>query len=268
MASIIFTDIDGTLLHDDLTLGSRTFEALRKADEKGIIIGLSSGRYLASLFNIERMLPCKVMKIAVNGALIEYNGSFLQDIRISDKAYRMCASFLRGRCSSLMGFTSRRYAIDADDEWFAIQAAMMKQEGVRMDITDPDAIEMAIGERPCQLLAKDRDAEKLVRFGKELKEMLGDEADVVSSSTMTLEVLPHGVNKGKAIAAISEKLSIPLSDMVAFGDWDNDIGMLRTAGTGICMANGSEEAKAAADFVTLSNNEDGIAYALEKLGII
>ena len=104
-------------------------------DEKGIIIGLSSGRYLASLFNIERMLPCKVMKIAVNGALIEYNGSFLQDIRISDKAYRMCASFLRGRCSSLMGFTSRRYAIDADDEWFAIQAAMMKQEGVRMDIT-------------------------------------------------------------------------------------------------------------------------------------
>ena len=74
MASIIFTDIDGTLLHDDLTLGSRTFEALRKADEKGIIIGLSSGRYLASLFNIERMLPCKVMKIAVNGALIEYNG--------------------------------------------------------------------------------------------------------------------------------------------------------------------------------------------------
>ena len=98
--------------------------------------------------------------------------------------------------------------------------------------------------------------------------MLGDEADVVSSSTMTLEVLPHGVNKGKAIAAISEKLSIPLSDMVAFGDWDNDIGMLRTAGTGICMANGSEAAKAAADFVTLSNNEDGIAYALEKLGII
>ena len=55
--------------------------------------------------------------------------------------------------------------------------------------------------------------------------------------------------------------------MIAFGDWDNDIGMLRTAGMGVCMANGSEGAKRAANMITASNNDDGIDKALRKLGI-
>ena len=67
---------------------------------------------------------------------------------------------------------------------------------------------------------------------------------------------------------VSHKLSIPLSEMIAFGDWDNDIGMLSTVGTGVCMSNGSDGARKAADFITLSNNDDGIAYALRKLAVI
>ena len=120
MFSIIFTDIDGTLLTDDRKISPDTIDALKKASDSGIIIALSSGRYLASLDRIASELPFPVMKIAVNGALIEYGGEFLQDIRISEKAYRTGTEYLKGRCASLISFASRGYAIDADDSWFGL----------------------------------------------------------------------------------------------------------------------------------------------------
>ena len=95
--------------------------------------------------------PTTVMKIAVNGALIEYGGEFLQDIRISEKAYRTGTEYLKGRCASLISFASRGYAIDADDSWFGLQRDMMETEGVRMDLRDPREVTKALGERPCKL---------------------------------------------------------------------------------------------------------------------
>ena len=149
MFSIIFTDIDGTLLTDDRKISPDTIDALKKASDSGIIIALSSGRYLASLDRIASELPFPVMKIAVNGALIEYGGEFLQDIRISEKAYRTGTEYLKGRCASLISFASRGYAIDADDSWFGLQRDMMGTEGVRMDLRDPREVTKALGERPC-----------------------------------------------------------------------------------------------------------------------
>lgn len=268
MFSIIFTDIDGTLLTDERKISPDTIDALKKASDSGIIIALSSGRYLASLDRIASELPFPVMKIAVNGALIEYGGEFLQDIRISEEAYRKGAEYLKGKCSSLISFASRGYAIDAGDSWFGLQRDMMGTEGVRMDLRDPHEVTKALGERPCKLLAKDNDEGKLAALKTELTKLLEGDADIVSSGPVCLEILPHGVDKGKAISLVSHKLSIPLSEMIAFGDWDNDIGMLSTVGTGVCMSNGSDGARKAADFITLSNNDDGIAYALRKLAVI
>ena len=73
-----------------------------------------------------------------------------------------------------------------------------------------------------------------------------------------------GIDKSEAVSIVCRKLGIKAEETIAFGDWDNDAGMLRRAGIGVAMANGSEEAKKSADFITLSNDEDGIAFALER----
>ena len=267
MYSIIFTDIDGTLLHDDLSIGEDTISALRRATEKGIITALCSGRYLRSLEVIESRIGLKMMKIGFNGAMIEHEGRLIQDIRIDRDAYRKTVEFLKGKASVIITFTKDRYALMGDVQWYERQHRILNDYGICMDLSDPEDVRKATGEYPCKLLVKDDDTERIAELGKELSVLLEGQAEVFSSAPNNLEVMPLGISKGRALEAVSDLLSIPLSDMIAFGDWDNDAEMLRTAGMGVCMKNGSETAKKAARMITSSNNEDGIAAALLTLGI-
>lgn len=79
-----------------------------------------------------------------------------------------------------------------------------------------------------------------------------------------LELMPLGITKGSGLTALAEMLDIPMHDVMAFGDGENDIEMLQAAGIGIAMGNAMPEVKAAADEVSSGNNEDGIAEALQK----
>lgn len=80
-----------------------------------------------------------------------------------------------------------------------------------------------------------------------------------------LEVIPLGVNKAEALANLTQMLGIDLSQVAALGDGHNDVEMLRAAGVGIAMGNASDEVKAAAEWVTGTNDEAGVAQAIGKL---
>ena len=88
---------------------------------------------------------------------------------------------------------------------------------------------------------------------------------VVQTAAFYLEVIPRVINKGQGIRDICRTLGISPEEVIAFGDAANDIPMLEAAGMGVAMGNAAEAVKAAADRVTLSNNEDGIAAALREL---
>lgn len=208
-----------------------------------------------------------MMKIAFNGALIEHNGKLIRDVRLSRGAFIKAMDFLKGKVSALIAFTPDSYAIMADDFWLEEQDRILGEPGIAMDLSDYDEVVRASGSIPCKLLAKDNDTAKIRKLRDELTGVLGPDAEVFSSYPNNIEIIPKNIDKGTALEAVSELLSIPLSKMIAFGDWDNDIGMLRTAGMGVCMANGSEGAKSAANMITASNNDDGIDKALRELGI-
>ena len=269
MYRILFTDIDGTLIKDDLSVGKATIDALRKARDNGIRIAIASGRYLASLDKFEALLGFKVMKIGLNGGAIEdESGKRLYEDKMSPEAYMAAVSFLYGKVENILAFSSRNYAMDSDDDWYERQAEVMKAYGKRMDLHDLGKVTEMLGEAPFKVLAKDRKPSAISSIIPEAKEKLSQVATVVSSGVAILEILPKGRDKGEGVRKAGEILGIPREEMIAFGDWDNDIGMLGYAGMGVVMANGSEGAKKAADMVTLSNNDDGIAYALKALGII
>ena len=94
---------------------------------------------------------------------------------------------------------------------------------------------------------------------------LPDNLNVVHTAPFYLEVIPRVINKGQGIRDICRTLGMDVSEVIAFGDAENDIPMLRAAGVGVAMGNAADAVKAAADRVTLTNNEDGIAAALEAL---
>ena len=89
----------------------------------------------------------------------------------------------------------------------------------------------------------------------------------MQTAAFYLEVIPSQINKGQGIRSICSVLGIGPEQVMAFGDAENDIPMLRVAGIGVAMGNAADVVKAAADYVTRSNNEDGVAAALEAFSV-
>ena len=97
---------------------------------------------------------------------------------------------------------------------------------------------------------------------EELAEQLGDKMDVFRSAPFFLELVPKGIDKAQSLLRLLAKVNLTPADMIAFGDGYNDLSMLRLAG--VAMANAAPEVRADADCVTLSNEEDGVAVAIER----
>ncbi len=98
----------------------------------------------------------------------------------------------------------------------------------------------------------------------ELADMLEDKMDVYRSAPFFIELVPKGIDKAQSLQRLLSKLSLSPANLIAFGDGYNDLSMIRLAGKGVAMANAAPEVRAEADFVTLSNEEDGIAAFLMK----
>ena len=107
--------------------------------------------------------------------------------------------------------------------------------------------------------------EELPQVQQQIAAFLPEDLTVVQTAAFYLEVIPKIINKGQGIRDICTVLGIAPAQVISFGDAANDIPMLREAGMGVAMGNAADAVKAAADMVTLSNNDDGIAAALEKL---
>ena len=116
-----------------------------------------------------------------------------------------------------------------------------------------------------KLLCMARDEAELERVRRELAMLPG--LEVTSSWSMNLELMPAGVNKGMAVAALAQRLGIGPEHVMALGDYDNDVSMLAYAGVSVAMANASEQARAAAGYHTLSNDEDGVAHAIRRYAL-
>lgn len=97
---------------------------------------------------------------------------------------------------------------------------------------------------------------------QELKQF--DSLELVGSLKYNIEINAAGVNKGKGLLELGEILGISREEIMVFGDGDNDIAMLREVGFGVAMQNADEEVKAVADYVTGSNDEDGVAKAIAR----
>ena len=105
----------------------------------------------------------------------------------------------------------------------------------------------------------------LVDLEAKMKEVLSNRMEIFRSAPFFLELTPKGIDKAKSLQRLLVHLGMKREDLMAFGDGFNDLSMLEYAGMGIAMGNAVDEVKAIADFITISNDEDGIAIALEQL---
>lgn len=260
---MVFSDMDGTLLRSGTEISTENKDAIRRALEKGVEFVLCTGR---GIFGVERFLK-ELDLIGRRGYVICQNGATVYDLltmrlairrSFPPEAFTETAQAARELGLALYYYDDRTFLTERPSPQVEKYCQVMR---TKMNILK--APEDYDGEFTKCLASGSR--ERLVRLREQMRPKLEGKLDTFFSSEIYLEFVRHGVNKGNALADTAEKAGIPLSDVIAIGDSDNDRPMILCAGLGVAVRNAEEEVKAAADYVTLRTcEENAVAEVLEK----
>ena len=262
---LIAMDLDGTLNNDQKIITEKTKAALMAAQKRGIRLALASARPSPGLFKERDILRLQ----DYNGILMSYNGGRIVDAATGKVLFETSMDLAQTK-QVLRRLEALPVTPILDD---GVQFYVADKNGYKVDYecknnsmtcTEVGNLADFLSFAPIKMLMSVR-PEELAEVQKQIAAFLPETLTVVQTAAFYLEVIPKVINKGQGIRDICAVLGIDPSEVISFGDAANDIPMLREAGMGVAMGNAAETVKAAANMVTLSNNEDGIAAALEKL---
>ena len=262
---LIAMDLDGTLNNDQKVITEKTKAALMAAQKEGIRLALASARPSPGLFKERDILRLQDHK----GILMSYNGGRIVDAETGKVLFETSMD-LEETKQVLRKLESLPVTPILDD---GVQFYVADKNGYKVDYecknnnmvcSEVGNLAEFLNFAPIKILMSVQ-PEELPQVQKEIAAFLPESPTVVQTAAFYLEVIPKVINKGQGIRDICKVLGLSTEEVISFGDAANDIPMLREAGMGVAMGNAAEPVKAAANMVTLSNNEDGIAAALEKL---
>ncbi len=250
---MIGLDLDGTLLNDKKELTPYTRQVMEEAIRQGVTVLVATGRPWMGVPEFLKSFPGMDYALTSNGARIvrTQDGSVLMEQLLSrDKAKKILEICVKYDTLQEVYFDGQGYA---ESEVFRRITSACSSGRVAIDRESRSLDKV-------QALFADLD--ERARAWKELETL--EEVEIVGSLKYNIEVNAAGVNKGSGLVELGKRLGIEREEIMAFGDGDNDEPMLREAGFGVAMANAEEKVKAAADYITGSNEEDGVAKAIER----
>ncbi|MBQ9561406.1 MAG: HAD family phosphatase [Prevotella sp.] len=263
MIKLIALDLDGTLTDDKKDITPRTMDALMKVQSLGARLVLASGRPPYGMRPLGKLLHMEQH----GGILLCYNGGHVEDCatgevyverQLPEEVLPVLHDMQQQSGMTLMTYYEDKiFTEHPDDEFVGISAFNNKMQVIGVEDFVRDA------PRPLNKCLMVGPHDKQVVWEDKIREATKEHLYVCHSTPYFIELLPQGIDKGPSLLALGEQLGIAPSEIMAFGDSFNDIHMLRLAGIGVAMGNAEEAIKQAADFVTLDNNHDGVAYALE-----
>lgn len=257
---LVAIDLDGTLLRSDGTVSDRTRRALATVRAHGRTVVLVSARHPAALAEVAADAGVGGLAICSNGAsLLDLDTGSLVRVRPieSDVATRLVTD-LRLRAPGVL-FATEANAGMAFERGFSAWDDWEAPAGTRY----ADALEL-VAEPVVRLICRHEDY-ALDALAALVVELVGEQATVVIPGAWTVEVSAAGVDKATALAELCDELEIDASEVLAIGDYPNDLPMLAWAGRAVAVANAHPDVLAAADEVTASNDDDGVALVLEQL---
>ena len=242
---LIAIDMDGTLLLPDHTISPAVKNAIAAARARGVNVVLTTGRPYAGVHNYLKELHMEQPGdycITYNGALVQKaaDGSTVAQTALSYDDYR----FLE-KLSDISYYTVH--------ESFVATIPLVFCEAEKMD-PNTQFLKVMMIDEPAIL------DQAIARIPQEVKEKY----TVLKSAPYFLEILDKRVNKGTGVKSLADVLGIKPEEIMAIGDQENDIAMIEYAGVGVAMDNAIPSVKEVANFVTKSNLEDGVAFAIEK----
>lgn len=264
---MLVLDLDGTLTNSDKIITPKTKEALMEAQEKGKIVVLASGRTPYGIMSLTKELQMK----KYGGYMLPFNGGLIIDCRTGREVF------------------SRMLPVESNRKIISLAAAysvnLVTYQGQNAIITNPRCPHSLFEARnnhlsvhvmedidemkeyvdfpvPKFLLCGDGDY--LGQIEPLVRDFMGKGFSVYRSDPFFLEVLPEGVDKAHSVERLLKITEVRREQVIACGDAYNDISMIQFAGLGVAMENALPPVKEAADWITLSNDEDGVACVVKK----
>lgn len=263
---LICSDLDGTLLNNNQQISSIQKSCIEWAiHKKGIPFVLVSARMPSAITEFYKELDLDSASIAYSGAYI-YDSTNVYfhkaiDLCVAEQLY-VAAKHLELQVS-----------LYVEDEWYVNQITKCVENEINAVHITPTVIDLDCILKECKksqrniykMIATSSCSEKMAEFKKITLHMMENHLpfQIGYEDNHLMEIMPENVSKGKAVYKLCQMLQISPSQVIAIGDGDLDISMVETAGYGIAMGNAVRELKEKANYVTKTNDEDGVAAAIQ-----
>ncbi|MBU2700053.1 Cof subfamily protein (haloacid dehalogenase superfamily) [Sporomusaceae bacterium BoRhaA] len=268
---LVCIDVDGTLLNNKHKITKRTKEILLKAHKLGIHIVISTGRIYTDAEYYSDLIGVKSPVIASNGAFIKErnnNEVIYKDVLGESLSLELLKIFHKHRINPYFCTPYKFYYGNIMFKLFNVATKILGGRSNKIDIEY-----VYSWKRWQKVLYKEKDnivkCEIIYRnpslineLRKELKNI--KELEIVDSSKYNIEITRKGISKGKAVAMLASFYNLKREEIISIGDSENDLSMIEYAGMGIAMGNALDSVKRKADYITNSNDNDGVANAINR----
>ena len=262
---LIALDIDGTLINSSNQITENVKLAIQKAKEKGIKVVLCTGRPLKG---VEKFLDELSLREKGDYAAT-FNGALIQDTFTKDARCHLTLNYeelvnlynLSIEIGSRSHFydTKTLYTFNKDVSDFTVLESHLT--GTHLNVTTLDDVPKDINMSKFMMIDHPEILDECV---KKIPQEYYEKYTIVRSTPFFLEILRPEANKGSGISLLAKELGLKQEEIICVGDAGNDKHMIEYAGLGVAMGNATDEIKEMADYVTLSNDEDGVAHVINK----
>ena len=263
---LIAIDMDDTLLNGELAISPRCREAITRASEQGITVAMASGRMARSITPYMEALNLNTPLIACNGATVydKPGGAVIYSRPVAlDLAIKFCA-FAESNGWYVQAYVGDEYIFDCECGYSELYKSIARVAG--RGVGKPLSEALCGSAPPHKLLVIDESA-RTPGILVTLKSHFGGSLELAISKPFYVEVTHPEANKGAALNAVLGHYGIAPGNAMAIGDSLNDVPMFKAAGLSVAMGNASDDVKRAASRVTSTNEDDGVAAAIEAYAL-
>ncbi|MEG1615583.1 MAG: Cof-type HAD-IIB family hydrolase [Bacteroidales bacterium] len=261
---LLVLDLDGTLTNKKKEITQTTKEALRKAQEKGIKIVLASGRPTYGIVPLAE----EISLAQYEGYILSYNGGniidwatkrLIHEKELSLDTIPQLYDMAQSHGVDILSYIGEDIVTENTANEYVQHEAMLNKMPLRQVESFTEVVNQPVAK--CLIVG---DGEKLIPLEAKMKARFGEIMNIYRSEPFFLELMPQNIDKANSLQILLDHLGMCKEEMIACGDGYNDLSMIQFAGLGVAMANAQPEVKEAANYITLSNEEDGVAHVINE----
>ncbi|MFL0250749.1 Cof-type HAD-IIB family hydrolase [Clostridium neuense] len=271
---LVCVDMDGTLLNSKKIVSDANNKAIRKAHKLGVSIVITTGRIYENAAFYSKLIGIKSPVIASNGAIIKEKNTdkVIYKKPLAIENIKQIISICNKHKVKVNFNTQDSFICGSRFVYLLISRFFLKS----MSLADDGKLNIEYVKDSHKLIEKAEQCyndiikceiihtnqRKISALKKELREL--SNIEVVGSSKYNIEITAKFVSKGKAVEALANLYRIQRQEIITIGDSENDLSMIEYGGLGVAMGNASEEIKSKADYITDTNDNDGVAKVINK----